>query len=154
MQDLSMQNLELLFQLGLAILLGGAIGLDRERAEKPAGFRTHMLVAGSSAFLVMLGELIDLRYIGILGEDVIRTDPVRVLQTIITGISFIGAGTILRHKKGPVEGLTTAATLFFAASIGIAVGVGAYLLAIVATVLVVFILVFGIRIEDWLGTRD
>lgn len=153
MQDLTVQNLEVIFQLGLAIVLGGVIGFNRERAEKPAGFRTHMLVAGASAFLVVLGGMIDERYISVVGAEVIRSDPVRVLQTIITGISFIGAGTILRHKKGPIEGLTTAATLFFAATIGIAVGVGAYLLAIVATLLVVIILVVGIRIEIWLGIR-
>jgi putative Mg2+ transporter-C (MgtC) family protein len=154
MQDLSLQNLEILFQLGLAVLLGGAIGLDRERAEKPAGFRTHMLVCASSALLVILGAQIDLRYREIIGADVVRTDPIRVVQTIITGISFIGAGTIMRHKKGAVEGLTTAATLLFAATIGIGVGVGSYLLAIVSTALVVVILVLGIRIENWLGTRN
>jgi putative Mg2+ transporter-C (MgtC) family protein len=153
MQEVTLQNLEVFFQLGLAILLGGAIGLDRERADKPAGFRTHMLVCAAAAMLVLLGQFIDLNYIEVVGTDVIRTDPVRVLQTIITGISFIGAGTILRHKKGPVEGLTTAATLFFSATIGIAVGVGAYPLAIVATVMVVGILVLGVRIENWLGTR-
>jgi putative Mg2+ transporter-C (MgtC) family protein len=60
----------------------------------------------------------------------------------------------LRHKKGPIEGLTTAATLLFAATIGICVGVGAYILAIAATVLVVLILILGIRIEGWLGIRD
>lgn len=149
-----MQDLEVLLQLGLAILLGGIIGLDRERADKPAGFRTHMLVAGSSAFLVVLGEMIAERYVSIIGADVIRSDPIRVVQTIITGISFVGAGTILRQKRGAIEGLTTAASLLFAATIGIAVGVGAYLYAVVATIIVVIILVVGIRVEDWLGTRD
>ena len=148
-----MQDLEVVFQLGLAIVLGGVIGLDRERAGKPAGFRTHMLVAGAAAFLVALGELIDIRYANAVGDELIRSDPVRVLQTIVTGISFLGAGTILRHKKGPIEGLTTAATLLFAATIGIAVGVAAYLLAIVATALVVLILIFGTRVESWLGIR-
>lgn len=154
MQDLSLQNLEIIFQLGLAIVLGGAIGLDREHAEKPAGFRTHMLVCTAAAVLVMLGDVIGPRYRDIVGADVVRTDPIRLMQTIITGISFIGAGTILRNKRGPVEGLTTAATLFFTATIGIAIGLGAYLLAIASTVLVVIVLVLGIRIEDWLGTRD
>ena len=148
-----MQNLEILLQLCLAVVLGGVIGFDRERAGKPAGFRTHMLVAGASAFLVVLGEMIDVRYAKAIGDELIRSDPVRVLQTIITGITFLGAGTILRHKKGPVEGLTTAATLLFAATIGIAVGVSAYLPAIVATALVVLILTFGLRIENWLGIR-
>ena len=153
MEVLSGQDLNVISRLVLAVILGGVIGLDRERADKPAGFRTHMLVCASSAALVILGEQIALRYREILGADIIRTDPVRVLQTIITGISFIGAGTILRHRQGAVEGLTTAATLLFAATIGIGVGIGAYLLAIVATLFVVLILILGVRIEEWLGMR-
>ena len=107
--------------------------------------------AGTAAFLVVLGQIMDMRYVENVGPEIIRSDPIRVIQTIIKGISFLGAGTILRHKKGPIEGLTTAATLLFAATIGICVGVGAYILAIAATVLVVLIL--GIRIEDGLGIR-
>ena len=150
-----MEHLHAVYQLVLAVLLGGIIGLDRERAHKPAGFRTHMLVAGAAAFLIALGELVDIHYATTLGNQIIRSDPIRIIQTIITGISFLGAGTILRNKKGPIEGLTTAATLLFAAAaaIGISVGVGAYVLATVATLLVVLILNLGRRIEGWLGMR-
>ena len=146
-------DLEIVFQLVLAFLLGGVIGFDRERAHKPAGLRTHMLVAGAAAFLVYLGYAIELYYVDKVGESIIRSDPIRVIGAIITGVSFLGAGTILRTRKGPVEGLTTAASLFFAATIGIAVGVGAYLLAISATVIAVLILVLGLRLENWLGLR-
>jgi putative Mg2+ transporter-C (MgtC) family protein len=150
----NLENLEVVFQLLLATVLGGVIGLDRERHEKPAGFRTHMLVTAASAFLIALGGFVEVKYAVTAGAELIRSDPIRIIQTIITGISFLGAGTILRHKKGPVEGLTTAASLFFAATIGIAVGVSAYLLAIAATVLVVAILVVGARIGHMLGVRE
>lgn len=154
MQALSTQNLEILLQLGLAVVLGGAIGLEREHADKPAGFRTHILVCTAAAFLVALGELLNSKYALALGNDFIQTDPIRVIEAVITGISFLGAGTILRHKKGPIEGLTTAASLFFAATIGIAVGLSAYVLATIATVMVIVILIVGVRIEKWLGIRQ
>ncbi len=153
MSLLSAVDIESIFKLLFAVLLGGVIGFDREVAHKPAGLRTHMLVCGSSALLVSLGISLDLLYVSEVGNAVIRTDPIRVIGAIFTGISFLGAGTILRNKKGPVEGLTTAASLLFVSTVGIAVGVGAYVVAVAATLVAVLILVVGLRLEKWLDIR-
>jgi len=144
----------ILLRLGLAVLLGGVIGYDRERVHKPAGLRTHMLVSGAASFLISVGLLVEHQYLAALGDQVIRTDPIRVIGAIITGVTFLGAGTILRTREGDVEGLTTAATLLFAAVVGICVGAGGYFLAVVSTLLVVTILIFGVRIEKLLGIRN
>ncbi|MBZ0291388.1 MAG: MgtC/SapB family protein [Anaerolineae bacterium] len=132
---------EILLMVGLAMLLGGVIGLERELANKPAGLRTHMLVAGTAALFVALGTLIINDFSADIGEDVVRSDPVRILEAIVTGISFLGAGTIIRDRsKGRVEGLTTAASLLFASAIGGTVGVRQYVLAVGAVILVLITL--------------
>ena len=122
--------------VAMAMLLGGLIGLEREQAEKPAGLRTHMLVAGGSALLVgLIPPLIEYAAAAE-PPGILRSDPIRMVQTIITGISFLGAGTIIqRSKAGEVKGLTTAASVFFAAAIGIAVGLREFVLAGTVTLL-------------------
>lgn len=125
-------QLEILAAIVFAMVLGGAIGFERERADKPAGLRTHMFVAGSAALLVSITDVI----VGSVEVDssFIRTDPVRIIEAIITGISFLGAGTILRRKESlDVEGLTTAASLLFVAGIGICVALSQFILAVGAT---------------------
>jgi putative Mg2+ transporter-C (MgtC) family protein len=113
-------------RLVLAAILGGVIGLEREMRHKPAGLRTQMFICiGSAFFTILSGELA-----GNLGGD-----HTRVAAQIIPGIGFIGAGSIL-HSRGSVSGLTTAATLFVVASIGMATGGGLYLSAVFATMLV------------------
>jgi putative Mg2+ transporter-C (MgtC) family protein len=132
------EQLSILAQLVLAMVLGGLIGLDREAAEKPAGLRTHILVAGASALLVSLGELVVEQLAGELGTVVIRGDPIRIIAAIITGVSFLGAGTIIRQRSnGGVKGLTTAASLLFVSVIGITVSLSEWF---VATILVLVIL--------------
>jgi putative Mg2+ transporter-C (MgtC) family protein len=114
-------------RLALAALLGGIIGLERELKRKPAGLRTNMFICfGSAMFTILSTELAGEWGIG---------DHTRIAAQIIPGIGFIGAGSIL-HDKGGVSGLTTAATLFVVASIGMAAGSGLYLLAIFATMLI------------------
>jgi putative Mg2+ transporter-C (MgtC) family protein len=135
------EQLSILAQLVLAMVLGGLIGLDREAAEKPAGLRTHILVAGASALLVSLGELVVEQLAGELGTVVIRGDPIRIIAAIITGVSFLGAGTIIRQRSnGGVKGLTTAASLLFVSVIGITVSLSEWFVAIAATILVLVIL--------------
>ena len=135
------EQLSILAQLVLAMVLGGLIGLDREAAEKPAGLRTHILVAGASALLVSLGELVVEQLAGELGTVVIRGDPIRIIAAIITGVSFLGAGTIIRQSSnGGVKGLTTAASLLFVSVIGITVSLSEWFVAIAATILVLVIL--------------
>lgn len=125
-----------------AMFLGGLIGLDRELAEKPAGLRTHMLVAGASSLLVILGDVMISNYGGSAYVEAIQADPIRIMEAIITGISFLGAGTIIfRSRDETVEGLTTAASILFAASIGITVALRQFLLAAILTVIVIVILV-------------
>ena len=116
----------LLGQVLSAAIMGGVIGFEREMADKPAGLRTHMLVAAASTLIVVVGT--DM----LRGDQV--GDPTRPLHAVITGIGFIGAGTIL-HDRGEmrVSGLTTAATLFMAAAVGVAVAASAWVLAIGVT---------------------
>jgi putative Mg2+ transporter-C (MgtC) family protein len=115
-------QLAILAGVFLAMLLGGVIGIERTTANKPAGFRTHMLVAGAAALLVGLSDALIQRFNPGAYTDLIQSDPIRVIQAIIAGISFLGAGTIFRHpKKQHVEGITTAASLLFSGAIGICV---------------------------------
>lgn len=124
------------------MFLGGVMGLERELAQKPAGLRTHILVAGASSLLVVLGNVMITNYSAIAAfEGAIQTDPIRIIEAIITGISFLGAGTIIfRDKDETVEGLTTAASILFVAAIGISVALERYLMAAILTVLAIVIL--------------
>ncbi len=114
-------------RLALAAVLGGIIGLEREFKRKPAGLRTNMFICfGSAMFTILSTELASAFGIG---------DHTRIAAQIIPGIGFIGAGSIL-HDKGGVSGITTAATIFVVASIGMAVGGGLYALAVFSTMLI------------------
>lgn len=125
-----------LFRLLLAALLGGIIGLERELKHRPAGLRTNMFICfGAAMFTLLSYELSG-------GHE-----PTRIAAQIIPGIGFIGAGSIL-HARGLVSGLTTAATLFVVASVGMAVGGGLYVTAIFATLVVLLVLYTLGRIED------
>jgi putative Mg2+ transporter-C (MgtC) family protein len=137
----------------LAALLGALIGIDRELADKPAGLRTHMLVASAAALLVGLSDTLARHFA--LSTDVdqiragmIRADPIRVIEVIITGVSFLGAGTIIRRERaGQVGGLTTAASILFSAGVGICVALLQRLLAAGVTVLALLIL-RGVKLID------
>lgn len=126
------------------MFLGGLIGLERELADKPAGLRTHMLVAGASTLLVVLGDVMITNYSGSAFVKAVQADPIRIMEAIITGISFLGAGTIIfRNRDETVEGLTTAASILFAAAIGMTVALHQYFLAAILTVIAIVIL-FGL----------
>lgn len=138
-----------ILQVVFAMILGGMMGLERELAQKPAGLRTHMLVAGASALLVVLGDMMIYNYTGDEVVDAIQADPIRIMEAIITGISFLGAGTIIfRNRNETVEGLTTAASILFAAAIGIAVALQRYLLATILTIIAIVILISLSYIEQ------
>jgi putative Mg2+ transporter-C (MgtC) family protein len=138
--------------VGLAALLGGVIGLERELADKPAGLRTHILVAVAAALFVILGfaAVETFREHDLPG---VRTDPIRILQAIVIGVSFLGAGTILRDRSGEVEGLTTAASVLIAASLGAAVALGQDELAAVVAVSLAVLLPLLARLENALVRR-
>ena len=127
-------------RIALAMLLGGLIGLERELANRPAGFRTHMLVAGMAAMMVGLTDpLLDLVHLRGNGH-VLNSDPIRVIEAIVAGIAFLGAGTIFRREGSQVEGLTTAASLLSVGAIGVAVGARQYVLAVAITALILLVL--------------
>ena len=127
-------TLEFILRIFVAALLGGAIGLEREYRSKEAGFRTHFLVAlGSALFMVVSAYGFE----GALGTPEHRWDVSRVAAQVVSGIGFIGAGTIIfRKSENVVSGLTTAAGLWVTAAIGLTCGGGMYILATAATFLV------------------
>src|SRR5215475_12064782 len=127
-------------RLTLAAILGGIIGLERELKRKPAGLRTNIFICfGAAMFTILSSEL---------AKDFGIGDRTRIAAQIIPGIGFIGAGSIL-HDKGGVSGLTTAATLFVVASVGMACGGGLYLPAIFATMLIFL----ALHLLGWLERR-
>ena len=122
---------EIITKMIVAAILGLAVGLEREWHNKPAGIRTHALVCVGAAIFTVVS-------IYFTGTE----DPSRIASGIVTGIGFLGAGMIF-HSKDIVRGLTTAAELWCLAGIGIAVGIGMYMVSFVATVIVLTILVVG-----------
>ena len=122
-----------------AALLGGIVGLQRERARKPAGLRTHMLVCLGTSVIVLAGSGVGMSTDGLS----------RVIQGIVTGIGFVGAGSILKlSQEHEIRGLTTAAGLWMTAAIGVACGVGALGLAVIATIIAVMVLALE-GVEKW-----
>jgi putative Mg2+ transporter-C (MgtC) family protein len=126
---------EALLRLALAGVLGGLIGLERELREREAGLRTHLLVAVGAALFTIAGAY---------GFDSVRVDPTRVAAQIVTGIGFLGAGAIIRQGFS-VRGLTTAATLWVVAAVGLASGAGYYSGAVITTA-VVLVALWPLRI--------
>lgn len=127
---------EYILSIVVAALLGGAIGLEREYRSKEAGFRTHFLVGLGSGLLIVLSMHGFDEFLGIQG---IQRDPSRIAAQVVSGMGFIGAGCII-FQKNAVKGLTTAAGLWVTSAIGMTAGAGMYLLAIVATALVLLCL--------------
>ncbi len=143
-------ELEILLYVVISMILGAAVGLDRELADKPAGIRTHMLVAGSATLLVCLGKIMVPSF-G-LTDAALGSDPLRIIGAIITGVSFLGAGTIIRRGgEDRVKGLTTAAALLFVASVGICVALSKLLLAIGVTIIALATLRGVVYLEKKLG---
>ena len=141
-----------LAEVAAAMALGGAIGFERESANRPAGFRTHMLVAGAAALLVALGGSV-LSEFTARHPDVISADPFRLVGGVVTALGFIGAGTIFRREGRNVEGLTTAASVLFSGGIGVAAGTRQWWLAVGATLLALLVL-RGLRsLEPRIGER-
>ena len=136
------QQLQVVGAVALAMVLGGVIGFERELANKPAGFRTHMLLAGAAALLVGLGDILVSSFSATGYGEQLRTDPLRIVEAIVTGVAFLGAGTIFRGGRDgdTIAGLTTAASLLLVAGIGITVTMGEYVLAVATTILALLVL--------------
>lgn len=140
-------QLEIVLQFVLAAVLGGTIGIEREFLKKAAGLRTYVMVCSGCALLTILS------YYGFehIGSDM-DYDPSRLAAGILTGIGFIGAGTILK-KGDKIEGITTAAGLWITAAIGIAVGLKLYIIAVFAAIFTFLMLIILRPIEFWLNKR-
>jgi putative Mg2+ transporter-C (MgtC) family protein len=149
LQDLGLQHGESMLRLCLAASLGALIGLERETSGKPAGFRTNLLICLGAALITELSYAVALEPGS---TTAFRSDPGRIAAQIVTGVGFLGAGTIMQ-ARGAVTGLTTAATLWVVAAIGMAVGAGAYVTALLTTGIVVFALFLLFRVEEQLITR-
>src|SRR5690242_2466153 len=125
-----------LLRLGLALVLGAIVGLERERGERTAGLRTHALVALGSCLFIIVSAF---GFADVLGEKNVVLDPSRIAAQVVSGIGFLGAGSILLRGE-IVRGLTTAASLWSVAGVGLAVGGGMYTAAIGATIIILVIL--------------
>lgn len=148
------EEFEVLAEIALAILLGGIVGFERESAGKAAGLRTHMLVAGVSTFLVAMGHSLLTSYKGEEFAGLIRADPFRIMGAIITGLSFVGAGTIIQNKREDrIEGLTTAASLLFVGAIGIGVALQKFYLSVGCTILILIVNRMIMKLEYWIGSK-
>ncbi len=126
-------------KLLLAAVLGGIIGWERERRGRPAGLRTHILVCVGVTLMMVVSEHIFEKYKTFNADSIVRVDPARIAAQVVTGIGFLGAGTILR-LGATVRGLTTAASVWVVAGIGLAVGSNCYLPAVFTTLLAIFAL--------------
>lgn len=139
-----MEEVRLVPRLVVAFAIGMMLGVERQRRRKPAGLRTHVLVATSSALLMALSALLREQ------EPIAAGDPVRMAQGVLTGIGFIGAGTIVRQGD-VVIGLTTAGTIWTAATLGLAAGAGFYVLALTGAALAMIAINLLSRLDRWLG---
>ncbi|MDQ8186216.1 MgtC/SapB family protein [Pelagicoccus sp. SDUM812002] len=149
------EQLLLLLKVLGAMGLGGVIGFEREVSDRPAGLRTHMLVAGASAFLIHLGEYVVEFYAREGLNDLVEADPFRTVGAVVTGIAFLGAGTIVQKEhKMTVHGLTTAASLLFCGTIGIASAVNLWVVAVALTVFTILVLRSLHRVERWIAAKS
>lgn len=135
--------LEMVFRLLGAMLIGAIIGTEREYTRRPAGMRTHMLVALGACVVMVTGEMIFAQY----KSQGAMPDPARLAAQVITGVGFLGAGTILREGHS-IKGLTTAASLWSVACLGIAVGAGYYIIAFAGTVCIMLTLTLFEAIQN------
>lgn len=142
----SINDTSIALRLVLAVLLGGAIGFERGRSGRPAGLRTHILVCLGSALAIMTNQYIY--------EVFGNSDPTRMAAQVISGIGFLGAGTIIVTGRHQVKGLTTAAGLWTTACMGLAIGIGFYKAAIAACILIVFTTVVLHRLDNYMLSKS
>lgn len=147
----TVHELEIAVRFVLAALCSGAIGLDRELRDRPAGLRTHMLTALAAAlFTVITFEIFHtVRKL----ENDANVDPIRIIEAVTAGVAFLAAGAIIQNR-GRVEGLTTGAGMWLAGALGVTCGAGYYVLALIATALALVIMSALHRLEKWLGNDN
>lgn len=132
-------DLNILLRLSISLILSGVLGWEREQSGKAAGLRTHMLVGMGATLFVVLGELFVFRFRG--HSQDMQFDPTRIIEAVVAGVSFLGAGTIfVSRDRDRVRGLTTAASIWMTAAVGMVVGLERYQLAIGSTLLTFLVL--------------
>ncbi|MHC4183828.1 MAG: MgtC/SapB family protein [Planctomycetota bacterium] len=134
-------------KLFIAAVLGGFIGWERERRGRPAGLRTHLLVCVGVTLIMLVSEHIFVQYQGYKQDSILRIDPARIASQVVTGIGFLGAGTIMRYKA-TVRGLTTAASLWVVAGIGLAIGSGFIIPAVFTSFIAIMTLILLPKVEN------
>ena len=133
-------------KLLIAAILGGFIGWEREKRGRPAGLRTHLLLCVGVTLMMLVSEHIFVHYQVYKSDSVLRIDPARIAAQVVTGVGFLGAGTIMRFRAS-VRGLTTAASLWVVSGIGLAVGSGFILPAVFTTIIAIITLIFLPKVE-------
>lgn len=133
-------------RIGMAVLIGGLLGLERESKFQPAGFRTHILVCLGATMVMMTNQYIVSVYS--------NADPARLGAQVISGIGFLGAGTIILTRRQQVRGLTTAASLWMAGCIGIAIGIGFYEGAIISGIVIFFIMTVFQKLDRFIAVKN
>lgn len=145
--DILMSDISIVFgKLLIAAVLGGFIGWEREKRGRPAGLRTHLLLCVGVTLMMLVSEHIFVHYQVYKSDSVLRIDPARIAAQVVTGVGFLGAGTIMRFRAS-VRGLTTAASLWIVSGIGLAVGSGFILPAIFTTIIAMTTLIFLPKVE-------
>ncbi|SMO46534.1 putative Mg2+ transporter-C (MgtC) family protein [Saccharicrinis carchari] len=133
-------QLWILLDVLIAAVLSAVVGIEREKKDKPSGLRTNMIVGSISCLLVAISPDLSQFMLSDVPMEMINVDPIRIIHAIIIGVSFIGAGTILKFKdENIIKNLTTASTLLYSAGIGISVGTKAYVIAIGLTFIIIII---------------
>jgi putative Mg2+ transporter-C (MgtC) family protein len=140
--DLNWQpQLQAVASVLISAILGGVIGMERELANRPAGLRTHAILAAAACLLVTLPDALLEYYAAASAPEILRADPIRIVEAVVTGTAFLGAGTIFRDRdKGAIEGLTTAASLLLVGAVGISVALGQLVTAVLVTILTLLLL--------------
>lgn len=145
-----LEQLQIVATVIVAAVLGGIVGMERELADRPAGLRTHAILAAAAALLVGLADPLLTDFVSEAVPSVLRADPIRIVEAVVTGTAFLGAGTIFRDRdRGAVEGLTTAASLLLVAAIGVAVALEQIVIAVSVTLLALILL----RMSRWFPAR-
>jgi putative Mg2+ transporter-C (MgtC) family protein len=138
---------EIALRLAIAGGLGALLGLDREQQDKPAGLRTHMLISMAAAALTMLAFALAASAVRL--SDEMTPDPVRIVEAVVTGVAFLGAGAIIRGRS-TIHGFTTGASMWLAGAVGLASGAGEFILGAIAAVFGLFVLLPVRWLERWL----
>jgi putative Mg2+ transporter-C (MgtC) family protein len=143
-----MSNFTVFLRIVLSVIFGGFIGLERERKGRAAGLRTHILVSMGSCLIMLVSIAVFEAY-----KDQTPLDPGRIAAGVVTGVGFLGAGAIIRSPKN-VWGLTTAASIWVSAGIGISLGCGLYFAALLATIIALVTLVYFKKVEEAIEIGD